>query len=160
MTISVFNSLIFLIAFLQEKIFNGFKILNDELLFDTLLLYWDLPGKKILGMRSEEILSLFYDHITFKKNEYGWDFKENLSFYKSKILGFDLLNPINGKVIVSKGTKVNQKLINDIKKKNISRICLEESSLIGFYLASDIIDEKMGSNILAGDLLDDWEFTI
>ena len=49
MTISVFNSLIFLIAFLQEKIFNGFKILNDELLFDALFLYCDLPGKKILG---------------------------------------------------------------------------------------------------------------
>ena len=49
MTISVFNSLIFLIAFLQEKIFNGFKILDDELLFDTLFLYCDLPGKKILG---------------------------------------------------------------------------------------------------------------
>ena len=49
MTISVFNSLIFLIAFLQEKIFNGFKILNDELLFDAFFLYWDLPGKKILG---------------------------------------------------------------------------------------------------------------
>ena len=36
-------------SFAAEKIFNGFKILNDELLFDALFLYWDLPGKKILG---------------------------------------------------------------------------------------------------------------
>jgi len=49
MTISVSNSLIFLIDFFQEKIFRGFKILNDELLFDILFLYWDFPGKKILG---------------------------------------------------------------------------------------------------------------
>jgi len=73
--------------------------------------------KKILGMTCEEILSIFYNNINFKRNEYGWQFKENLSFYKSKILNFDLLDSNNGKILISKGTKVNQKIINDIKKK-------------------------------------------
>ena len=50
----------------------------------------------------------------------------------------------NGKILITKGTKVNQKIINDIKKKNISNITVEENSLIGFYTASDIIDEKTG----------------
>ncbi len=100
--------------------------------------------KKILGMTNEEILSIFYDHISYKKNEYGWQFKEDLAFYKAKILNFDLLDSKNGKILISKGTKVNQKIINEIKKKNIQNLCIENYSLIGHYLASDLIDEKSG----------------
>jgi hypothetical protein len=48
----------------------------------------------------------------------------------------------NGKILITKGTKVNQKIINDIKKKNISNLTVDESSLIGLFIASDIIDEK------------------
>ncbi len=50
----------------------------------------------------------------------------------------------NGKILITKGTKVNQKIINDIKKKNISNLTVDDSSLIGLYIASDIIDEKTG----------------
>tara|TARA_Y100001970_G_scaffold21944_1_gene25256 strand:- start:22102 stop:26313 length:4212 start_codon:yes stop_codon:yes gene_type:complete len=100
--------------------------------------------KKILGMTCEEILSTFYDKIIYKRIDNMWQFKENLSFYKSKILNFDLLNPSNGKLLIAKGTKINQKIINDIKKKNISNLSVDESSLIGLYIASDIIDEKTG----------------
>ena len=48
----------------------------------------------------------------------------------------------NGKILIAKGTKVNQKTINDIKKKNVSNLTVDENSLIGLYIASDIIDEK------------------
>ena len=104
----------------------------------------DPDPKRILGMTGEEILSIFYENIIYKKNNFGWSFKEDLSFFKSKILNFDLLDSKNGKVIISKGTKVNQKIINDLKKKNISTVTIEEQSLLGFFISSDIIDEKTG----------------
>ncbi len=100
--------------------------------------------KRILGMTGEEILSLFYDNVQYKKNEYGWSFKEDLAFFKGKILNFDLLDSKNGKIILSKGTKVNQKIINDIKKKNISNFTINQESLFGLFLSSDLIDEKTG----------------
>jgi len=100
--------------------------------------------KRVLGMTGEEILSIFYDNIVYKKNNYGWSFKEDLSFFKAKILNFDLLDSKNGKIIISKGTKVNQKIINDLKKKNISNVTINEESLIGFFTSSDIINEKTG----------------
>ncbi len=100
--------------------------------------------KRILGMTGEEILSLFYQNIPYKKNEFGWSFKPDLSFFKAKILNYDLLDSKNGKLLISKGTKVNQKIINDLKKKNILNISINEESLVGFYLASDIIDENTG----------------
>ncbi len=100
--------------------------------------------KKILGMTSEEILNIFYDNVVYKKTENGWQFKEDLSFFKGKILNYDLMDPKTGKILLSKGTKVNQRNINELKKKNISAISIDEQSLIGHYLASDLIDEKTG----------------
>tara|TARA_Y100001970_G_scaffold56927_1_gene72086 strand:+ start:53410 stop:57621 length:4212 start_codon:yes stop_codon:yes gene_type:complete len=100
--------------------------------------------KKILGMTSEEILSTFYDNITYKKNEYGWQFKEDLNFYKGKILNYDFLDTKNGKVLLTKGTKVTFKTVNELKKKNIQSLSIEQNSLLGHYLASDVIDDKSG----------------
>ncbi len=112
--------------------------------------------KKILGMSGEEILSLFYENIIYKKNNFGWSFKQDLSFLKAKILNFDLIDSKNGKTLLAKGTKVNQKIINDIKKKNITNITIKEESLIGFYLSSDIIDENTGKIFFeAGHEIDD-----
>ncbi len=112
--------------------------------------------KRILGMTGEEILMLFYENINYKKNDYGWSSKQDFSFYKGKILNYDILDSKNGKVLISKGTKVNQKIINDLKKKNISNFTLNEESLLGFFLSSDIIDEKTGKIFFeAGYEIDD-----
>ncbi|MDC2979532.1 DNA-directed RNA polymerase subunit beta [Pelagibacteraceae bacterium] len=115
-------------------------------------------SRKILGMTNEEILGIFYENISYKKIDCGWQFKENLSFYKGKILNFDLLDPKNGKVIINKGTKVNQKTINDFNKKNIPNIAISNESLIGHYLASDIIDEKSGKIYFEAGFEIDEEF--
>ena len=95
-------------------------------------------------MTSEEILSTFYDNINYKRDKFGWKYKVDLSFYKGKILNYDLLDHKTGKILLSKGTKVNQKIINDLKKKNVSNVTISEESLIGFFISSVIIDEKTG----------------
>ncbi len=100
--------------------------------------------KKILGMTSEEILSIFYDTLSYKKNSFGWQFKEDLSFYKAKILNFNLLDSKKGNILISKGTKINQKILNDLKKKNITNLAISNEDILGLYLSSDIIDEKTG----------------
>ena len=100
--------------------------------------------RRIQGMSAEEILNIFYDYNEYKKNKFGWQFKENLLFFKGKILNYDFLDSNTGKKILEKGTKVTQRLINELDKKKISSLTIEENSLQGHYLASDIIDEKNG----------------
>ncbi len=112
--------------------------------------------KKILGMTNEEILEIFYDNILYKKNDFGWQFKENLSFFKGKILNYDILDSKSGKPLISKGTKLNQKNINDLKKKNLSSITISNESLLGHFIASDIIDTNNGKIFFeAGYEIDD-----
>ncbi len=100
--------------------------------------------RKIQGMSREEILNFFYDSIEYKKNKFGWQFKTDLNFYKAKILNYDFVDNNSGKVIFTKGSKLNQRIINEFLKKKINSLTIEESSLIGHYLSSDIIDESTG----------------
>ena len=104
----------------------------------------DPDARKIQGMSGEEILNSFYDSIEYKKNKFGWQFKNDINFYKAKILSYDFLDTSTGKTIFTKGTKLNQRNINEFLKKKSSTLTIEESSLIGHYLASDIIDETTG----------------
>ncbi len=104
----------------------------------------DPDPRKVQGMSREEILSFFYDHVEYKKNKYGWQFKQDIGFYKAKILSYDFLDTNTGKKIIEKGTKLNQRSINELLKKKINTLTIEESSLIGHFIASDIINEKTG----------------
>ena len=112
--------------------------------------------KKILGMTGEEILATFYDNILYKKNQYGWQFKEDLSFFKGKILTYDILDTNTGKILINKGIKLNQKIINEIKKKSFSNLTISKESLNGHFIASDLIDTKTGKIFYeAGSEIDD-----
>ena len=73
-------------------------------------------SRRIQGMSAEEILNTFYDNNEYKKNKYGWHFKEDLNFYKGKILNYDFLDSNTGKIILAKGTKATQRTINELGK--------------------------------------------
>ena len=102
----------------------------------------DRDPKKIQGMIGEEILGLFYDSFGFKKGKHGWNSKLDLNFYKGKVLNYNILDSNSGKLVLEKGTKVTQRHIDDVLKKKRNIFCIEEESLIGNFIANDIINEK------------------
>ena len=80
------------------------RILNDMVLSNCHYCFMEASShaihqKRILGMTAEEILSVFYENILYKKNDFGWQFKEDLKFFRGKILNYDLLDSKNGNVI-------------------------------------------------------------
>ena len=95
----------------------------------------DPDPKKIQGMTGEEILGIFYKFIEFKKGKHGWNSKLDMNFYKGKVLNYSILDSNTGKVVLEKGTKINQRFINEIQKKKINIYCIEEESLIGKFLS-------------------------
>ncbi len=121
-----------------------YSSITEEYINDCSVKKIDPDPKKIQGMSAEEILNFFYDSILYKKNKFGWQFKESLSFYRGKILNFDLIDTQSGKVLFKKGTKITQKIIRDYQKKAQKNLTIEDQSLLGHYISSDIIDEKSG----------------
>ena len=74
-------------------------------------------------MTSEEILATFYENIQLKKMNMDGKFKINLSFYKSKILNYDLLDQKMVNTYLVKGLKFNQKHINELENKVGQNFC-------------------------------------
>ena len=65
--------------------------------------------------------NIFYNYNEYKKNKYGWQFKEDLNFYKGKILNYDFLDSITGKKILEKGSK-KADLVAKVNLKEIYKI--------------------------------------
>ena len=135
-----------------------YSSISENYLEDCLSKKIDPDSRKIQGMSGEEILNFFYKSNEYKKNKFGWQFKDEISFFKAKILSYDLLDTNTGKIIFAKGTKLNQRMINEFSKKKINNITIENSSLLGQYLASDIIDEKTGKIFYEAGFEIDEEF--
>ena len=110
-----------------------FSSASEEYLEDCINKKIEPDQRKIQGMSREEILNFFYDSIEYKRNKHGWQFKTDLSFYKAKILNYDFIDSNSGKVIFTKGSKLNQRIINEFLKKKINSLTIEENSLIGHY---------------------------
>ena len=70
-------------------------------------------------MTAEDILMTFYDKMTFKRDKFGWSSNLDLSFYKGKVINSNILDANSGKVLIQQGTKVNQRILDEIIKKKI-----------------------------------------
>ena len=58
--------------------------------------------KNIQGMTAEDILMTFYEKIIFKRDKFGWSSNLDLSFYKGKVINYDLLEASKGKIVLPK----------------------------------------------------------
>ena len=68
------------------------------------------------------------------------------------------LDSNTGKKILEKGTKATQRTVNELSKKKLNSLTIEENSLLGHYLASDIIDKKNGKIFYEAGFEIDEEF--
>ena len=74
----------------------------------------------------------------------GLELKEKKNLNLSvQYFGFIVVKE-DGKIIVKKGTKINQRILKEIEQKIIKVFSLAEESLIGNFIACDIIEESTG----------------
>ena len=108
-----------------------FRIDRKKKLPVTTLLY-------ALGYNKKEILELFYDFKTFNydKNKKKWKTKFNPDNYKRPIkLRNDLINSVDEKIILKKGSKINYVIAKKISDEGLKSILLETLSfLVHFHL--------------------------
>ncbi len=112
-----------------------------------------------LGMDQEEIMSAYYDTVTYKlKKNKGWVTK----FFPERIRGvrpeYDIVDAKTGKVIAEAGKKVTPRQVRKlIDEGKVTEILVPFEQIIGRYVAKDIINEETGAiYVEAGDELT-WE---
>jgi DNA-directed RNA polymerase subunit beta len=100
------------------------------------------------GLSREDILSLFYEKLTYKQAKKGWSTAFVPTHWRSGKLFSDLVDAKTGKVVVKAGEKlIPRKATQLLEKEGLKEILLQEQDLLGKYLACNLIDSDTGEII-------------
>ena len=98
----------------------------------------------VQGMSNEEILSEFYDIVTYTKDKNGWKTPFISARLRGAKLTHDLVNAKTGKVIAEAGTKLVARQLKKFEEDGLKEVLVQDEELIGGYLALDTFDNKTG----------------
>lgn len=109
-----------------------------------------------LGMDAQEILSTFYNTVTFKRAKDGWRIPYSVERYKGMKLLADLVDADTGEVVAQAGKKLTARAAKMLAEKGLKEIKATDDDLYGSYLAEDIVNYETGEIYLeAGDEIDE-----
>ncbi len=132
-----------LLALDSQKTENYINKLKDGQLPDP---------EKVEGMNIPEIFENFYTIIEYSREKKAWKTAFNLESFKGVKLTFDLKNAKTGKAVAKTGDKLTMRVLRKLEKDGVKEILLDDSQLLGRYLAQDYTDQKSGEVLAeAGD---------
>jgi DNA-directed RNA polymerase subunit beta len=116
-------------------------------------------GKKVdpieaTGMSAEEILSYFYDTVTYSRTKKGWRAPVDFESLRGIKMEYDFVNAKSGRVVHKAGTKLTPRMLREMQGKGIDEYVVQSEEIIGRFAAADIVNQKTGLVYLeAGDEL-------
>ncbi len=109
-----------------------------------------------LGMDGEEILSTFYNKLTYSRDKDGWRIPFSADRFRGLKAVTDMVDADTGEVVVEAGRKITARQAKQLAEKGVKAIRATEDDLYGSYLAEDVVNYQTGEIYLeAGDELDE-----
>ena len=109
-----------------------------------------------LGMDGEEILSTFYNKLTYERDGDHWRIPFTVDRFRGLKAVTDLIDADTGEVVVEGGKKITARQAKQLADKGLKAIKATEDDLYGSYLAEDIVNLATGEIYLeAGDEIDE-----
>ena len=109
-----------------------------------------------LGMDGEEILSTFYNMITYERAGDHWRIPYSADRFRGLKAVNDIVDADTGEVVVEAGRKITARQAKQLAEKGLKAIRATEDDLFGSYLAEDIVNYATGEIFLeAGDEIDE-----
>ncbi len=97
-----------------------------------------------LGMDGEEILSTFYNTITYKRDGEGWRVPFDPERMKGIKVSENLIDADTGEVAVEAGKKLTIRAARQLVEKGLKAIRAQDVDLNGQYIATDLYDPSTG----------------
>ena len=104
----------------------------------------EVDPSDITGMSREEILSVFYEAVEYSRDGDGWQCQFHAASYAGVKLTRDLINAETGEVAAETGTKLTPRTMRKIQDAGMSYIRVEESDMLGRFVATDLVDMNTG----------------
>ena len=97
-----------------------------------------------LGMDGEEILSTFYNKITYTRDDKFWRVPFNGDRLKGVKVTHDMIDADTGKVAIEAGRKLTVRAAKQLVEGGLKAIRVQDEDLIGHYLGEDIYNAETG----------------
>ncbi|WP_412058667.1 DNA-directed RNA polymerase subunit beta [Bartonella sp. DGB2] len=109
-----------------------------------------------LGMDGQEILSTFYNTLTYERDKDDWRIAYSAERFKGLKLTSDLIDADSGEIVVEAGRKLTSRAAKLLAEKGLKAVKATQDDLYGSYLAEDIVNFETGEIYLeAGDEIDE-----
>jgi DNA-directed RNA polymerase subunit beta len=106
-----------------------------------------IPATSILyalGMDGEEILSIFYKTITFRRDKEGWRLPFEPDRMKGMKAPLDILDADTGEVVLEAGKKLTVRSARLLSERGVKFLRAQDEDLHGQYIASDLYNPATG----------------
>lgn len=103
-----------------------------------------IAQEDIIGMSREEIFGHFYKQVVFEKTKEDWMMEFKPELWRNVKTTYPLVDAMTKETVAQAGVKLNSSLLNEFKNKNLKKIIVPETQLIGRYCAIDIVNEETG----------------
>ncbi len=97
-----------------------------------------------LGMDGEEILSIFYKAITYKRDGNGWRLPFDPDRRKGMTAAVDLFDADTGEIALEAGKKLTVRSARLLSERGVKFLVAQDEDLHGQYIAADLYDRKTG----------------
>ncbi len=97
-----------------------------------------------LGMDGEEILSRFYNHITYARDAKGWRVPYDAERMKGFKATVDLIDADTGEVVVEAGKKLVARTARQLAEKGLKFLRATDEDLYTQYIAEDLVNPETG----------------
>ena len=97
-----------------------------------------------LGMDGQEILSTFYNKITYTRIGTEWRVPFDAERLKGVKASVDLIDADSGEVVVEAGKKLTARSVRLLAERGVKALMAQDDDLYGQYLAEDLFDPNTG----------------
>ena len=97
-----------------------------------------------LGMDAEEILSTFYNTVSYKKDKKGWKVEFDAERYRGAKPERDLIDAKGGNVVVEAGRKITPRLARKLAEDGLKELLVQNEDLYGRYIAEELVNAETG----------------
>ncbi|MBB5716180.1 DNA-directed RNA polymerase subunit beta [Sphingomonas aerophila] len=105
-----------------------------------------------LGMNGEDILSHFYNRVTYVRGQGGWIIPFAAENWRGVKPTYDIVDSKSGEVVFAAGQKISPRAANKAAKDGLTDLLIPTEEIFGRYSAFDLINEGTGEiYVEAGD---------
>jgi DNA-directed RNA polymerase subunit beta len=97
-----------------------------------------------LGLSPEEILSTFYNTVTYVRGEGGWQIPYVSENWRGQKPTFDVVDAKSGEVVFPAGQKISPRLATKAGKDGLEMLLIPTEEIFGRYSSQDLVNDATG----------------